>query len=306
MQMSEISWPIRSFLFVPSIREGWVAKAIRARPDAVILDVEDSVPPSDKSRARALLQREIAELKDAHTVPVLRINSFAEGGADDVAAGMSLDLYAVVLPKVSSAQEIVELDRCLAYYEGKIGKQLGETAIYPLPETARGLAEAREIAGASRRVRGMFTGINGAVSGDVARAFGLRPTEQGAEQLYLHSKMVLDSRSAGAMQPIASIMAAQISDLLGTEQMIVRAKHLGFSGVVLIHPSHVPIANRVMRPTCEEVDFYRRMIEAFAEVEKKGFGATKFEDQMIDYAYIPVAREVIAEAEMLARRGIAI
>lgn len=306
MQISEINWPVRSFLFVPSIQKDWVKKAIRARPDAVILDVEDSVPPSDKPRARALLQGEIAELKDAHTLSVLRINSFAEGGADDVAAGMSADLHAVVLPKVSGVGEIVELDRCLAYHEGRIGKPLGGTAIYPLPETARGLADARDIAGASRRVRGIFSGINGAVSGDIARAFGLKPTEQGAEQLYLHSKMVLDSRSAGAMQPIASIMAARISDLQSTEQMIVRAKHLGFSGVVLIHPSHVPIANRVMRPSMEEVDFYKRMIETFSAAEKSGLGAVKFEDQMIDYAYIPVAREVIAEAEMLAKRNISV
>jgi citrate lyase subunit beta/citryl-CoA lyase len=302
--MNDNKWPVRSLLFVPAIRDDWVKKAIRSGPDAVILDVEDSVTPADKQRARTLLPREIAELKAASTLPVLRINAFAEGGVEDLAAGMCTDLYAVVLPKVSSAREIIELDRSLAYHEGRVGKPLGETVIYPLPETAEGLADAREIASASRRVRGIFSGINGGVSGDVARAFGLVATEGGAEQLYMHSKMVLDSRSAGAMHPIASIMAARISDLAGTEQMIVRAKHLGFSGVVLIHPSHVPIANRVMRPQQDEVVFYTRMLQAFAEAEKQGLGAVKFEDQMIDYAYLPVARDVIAEAESLAKRGI--
>lgn len=302
--MSDDNWPVRSFLFVPAVRDDWVKKAVRSGPDAVILDVEDSVPPPDKPKARTMLRREIAELKASNTLSVLRVNAFAEGGAEDVAAGMCADLHAVVLPKVSSAREIVELDRCLAYHEGRVGKPLGETAIYPLPETAEGMADAREIAGASPRVRGIFSGINGGVSGDVARAFGLLATEGGAEQLYMHSKMVLDSRSAGAMHPIASIMAAKISDLAGTERMIVRAKHLGFSGVVLIHPSHVPIANRVMRPRPDEVDFYTRMLHAFAEAEKQGLGAVKFEDQMIDYAYLPVARDVVAEAASLAKRGI--
>jgi len=302
--MDGINWPPRSFLFVPVIKRDWVAKAIRSGTDAVILDMEDSVTPPDKKHARSFLQSEIAELKASNTLAVIRVNAFAEGGAEDVEYGMAADLFAVVLPKVSSAQEIVELDRCLAYHEGRVGKPLGETAIFPLPETATGLANAHAIASASPRVKGLFTGINGGISGDVARAFGFRSTAEGSEQLYLHSKIVLDSRSAGALHPIASIMAGQISDLSATERMIVRARNLGFSGAVLIHPSHVSIANRVMRPTSDEVAYYRRMLEAFAEAESRGLGALKFEDQMIDYASLPVAREVIAEAEMLARRGI--
>jgi citrate lyase subunit beta/citryl-CoA lyase len=302
--MNQADVPVRSFLFVPASKTDWVRKAIRAAPDAVILDMEDAVPPAEKTKVRPWLQAEIAELVAARTLPVVRINPFGDGGEHDVESGMHPGLFAVVLPKVSSAEEIIALDRLLAYHEGRIGKPLGQTRIYPLPETARGLADARAVASASPRVQGLFTGVSGTISGDVARAFGFRPTEEALEQLYLQGKIVLDSRAAGAMHPIASIMATRISDLVATERMVLRAKQVGFTGAVLIHPSHVPVANRIFRPTRKEIDYYERMLKTFQEAESSGLGAVRFEDQMIDYAYLPLAKEIIAEGEALRNRGI--
>ena len=102
-------WPIRSFLFVPAHRPDWVKKAIRSETSAVILDVEDAVPPDEKPKARAALAGEIAELAAAGTRAFVRINSLSEGGAADVGPAVAAGLTGIVLPKAAHPGEVREL-----------------------------------------------------------------------------------------------------------------------------------------------------------------------------------------------------
>jgi citrate lyase subunit beta/citryl-CoA lyase len=156
---------------------------------------------------------------------------------------------------------------------------------------------AYEIAKASPRVRGIHGAISGPVSGDFARAFGFRATSDGIEQVYLASKLVLDSRAAGAMYPIAGIFGTAQTDLAAVERLIRRARDIGYTGVAVMHPSHVPIANAVYRPTAEEVAYFEGLIAAFQVAEKAGLGAVSYQGAMVDYAMLPLAHEVLAEAK---------
>jgi citrate lyase subunit beta/citryl-CoA lyase len=144
-------------------------------------------------------------------------------------------------------------------------------------------------------VKGLHGAISGPVSGDFARAFGFRATLEGSEQLYLASKLVLDSRAAGAMYPIAGIFGTPIEDTAAAERMIRRAKEIGYSGVAVMHPSHVAIAKAVYRPTPEERAYFQGMLDAFAVAEKAGLGAVRYQGAMVDYAMLALAREVLAE-----------
>jgi len=202
----------------------------------------------------------------------------------------------VVLPKASSAAEIAVLADLLSYFEGRAGLPHGTVGILPLPETALGMLHAADLAGASPRVKGLHGAISGPVSGDFARAFGFRATLEGSEQLYLASKLVLDSRAAGAMYPIAGIFGTPIEDTAAAERMIRRAKEIGYSGVAVMHPSHVAIAKAVYRPTPEEREYFQGMLDAFAAAEKAGLGAVRYQGAMVDYAMLALAREVLAEA----------
>ena len=166
----------------------------------------------------------------------------------------------------------------------------------PLPETAQGMYDAYHLAKASPRVRGIHGALSGPVSGDFARAFGFRATPGGEEQLYLASKMVLDSRAAGAMHPMAGIFGTAQDDLPAVERLIRKARDIGYSGVAVMHPTHVAIANAVYRPTAEEVAYFKGLLEAFEAAEKAGLGAVSYQGAMVDYAMLPLAREVIAEA----------
>lgn len=289
-------WPIRSALFVPAHRRDWVGKAIRVKPGAAVLDIEDSVPPQFKPQAMAYLKEEIAELKAAGAGAFVRIQPLYDGSAAEVEAAVCDGLTAIVLPKVASADEIRSLADMLSYYEGKAGVERGAVGILPLPETAEGMYRAHDLAAASKRVRGIHGALSGPVSGDFARAFGFRATSDGVEQLYLGSKLVLDSRSAGAMYPMAGIFGTAQDDLPAVERLIRRARDLGYTGVAVMHPTHVPIANAVFRPTAEEVAYFEGLLKAFEEAEKAGLGAVAYQGAMVDYAMLPLAKEVLAEA----------
>ena len=289
-------WPIRSVLFVPAHRRDWVAKALRVAPHAVILDIEDSVPHELKPQAMGYLKAEIAELRAANTPAFVRINPLSDTTGAELDAAVTEGLVAVTLPKAASAGEILALHDLLSYHEGKAGLPHGTIGILPLPETAEGMQDAHALAKASRRVKGIFGAFSGPVSGDFARAFGFRATDEGLEQIYLNSKLVLDSRSAGAMYPIAGIIGTALDDLVTVERIIRRARDVGYSGVAVLHPTHVAIAHKVYRPTAEELAYYQGMLDAFAEAEKAGIAAVRYHGAMVDYAMLPLAREMVAEA----------
>ena len=289
-------WPIRSALFVPAHRRDWVGKAIRVSPGAVVLDIEDSVPPQFKPQAMSMLKDEIAELKAAGVGAFVRIQPIFDGTAAEIEAAVTDGLTAIVPPKVAKPEEVRHLADLLSYFEGRAGVPHDSVGILPLPETAEGMHGARDLAMASPRVRGIHGALSGPVSGDFARAFGFRATTEGLEQLYLGSKLVLDSRAGGAMYPMAGIFGTPQDDLAAVERLIRRARDLGYTGVAVMHPTHVAVANEVYRPTAEEVAYYQGLLAAFDEAEKAGLGAVSYQGAMVDYAMLPFAMEILAEA----------
>jgi citrate lyase subunit beta/citryl-CoA lyase len=109
--------------------------------------------------------------------------------------------------------------------------------------------------------------------------------------------MVLDARAGGARWPMASLIGTALDDLDAVRRLATRARSLGFSGAILIHPTHVAVANAVFAPTPEEVDYYAGLIEAMAAAEAKGDAAVRYRGIMVDYAMLPRAHDVLREAE---------
>lgn len=296
-------WPIRSLLFVPAHRRDFVGKAIRQAPGAVVLDIEDSVPIEERPSARGLLAEAITELHAAGVGAVVRINPFGPETEVEVAAATVAGVTALMLPKASTPAEVQAVHDLLSYHEGRAGLPRGSVAILPLPETALGLHDAHLLAKASPRVKGIVGVISGPVTADVARAFGFRASLAGTEQLFMNSKLVLDSRAAGAPYPVAGVFGVPVGDLAATEGLIRRARDLGYSGVCVMHPSHVALANAVFRPTPEEVAYFTGLLAAFEAAERRGLGAVTYQGAMVDYAMLPLAREVVEEARRLGMTG---
>jgi citrate lyase subunit beta / citryl-CoA lyase len=291
--------PYRSMLFVPGHKSSWAEKAVAAGADAVILDLEDSVPAGDKDTARTTVRETIGRLaaQDIRADVWVRPNSFDSGlfGAD-VEAVLGAGLAGLFLPKVFTAEEIVRIDAVVSHIEQRDGLPAGSIGLIVSFETAVSMAHCEEIAAASPRVSSLLgaTGPNA----DVGRELGFEFTAAGLETLYLRSRIILAARAAGLHHPVAGVWQ-DLADLDGLRRFAEDNRGLGYRGLVLIHPSHVAVANEVFTPSAETVEFYRRMIDAFRKAEAQGSAAVDFEGQHIDLAHAKTAEGILELADAI-------
>jgi citrate lyase subunit beta / citryl-CoA lyase len=285
--------PMRSLLFVPGHREGWPAKAVASGADGLILDVEDSVPLELKAQAREVTAASIRVLASgSKRVGIyVRVNALETGmTGDDLERIVLPGLDGVVLPKNYGARDIVACDALITHFERRNGVKPGMIEILPSLETAQAYAECEQILAASPRVATLFAGA--AKDADVSRAIGFRFTPLGMETLYLRGRAVLATRAAGRQFPMIGVWQ-DLKDTEGARAHFEQNRDLGFTCQVLIHPSHVALANEVFTPSQQEVTFYRGMIEAFEKAEAQGIAAVSYEGQHIDYAHVKTARQVL-------------
>lgn len=284
--------PLRSVLFVPGNKEDWMRKAPRYNADALILDLEDSVPDEHKAEAREIVRRMIAELSAAGQTLFVRVNRLETGlTAFDLEAITSPGLYGVILPKVEAPEDVVEVDVLLKFFERKAGMEAGSICIDPALETAAGIRQAYEVATAADRVAHM--GGGGGKDGDTARSIGFQWTQEGLETLFLKSKILVDARSAGVQYPISGGWM-DIHNLDGLRQLATQLRQLGYTGMHLIHPSHVAVVNEVFTPSHEEIAHWQGIINAMEERRKEGSAAVTYNGNMVDVAHEETARAMLA------------
>ena len=287
--------PLRSLLFVPGHKPSWVEKAWKVGPDGLILDLEDAVPLSHKEAGRQALAQ-VLDQADPDAYLCVRLNGLATGlTTADLEAVVGPNLSAVMLPKVQWADELAQLDRELSRLEDQRGLPLGGIATPLLLETALGMRHAYDLALSCPRVDLIL--MSAGPGGDAARAIGYQWSKQGTETLYLRSKLVLDARAAGLPPLINSWY--DVADLEGLAQDARLNRSLGYTGMALIHPSHVPVVNRIFTPTATELAYYQGLLEAFEQAEAQGHAAVVYEGDMVDYAMAQTARELLEFARRL-------
>jgi citrate lyase subunit beta/citryl-CoA lyase len=290
--------PLRSMLFAPGNEPRKVSKVATFGADAVILDLEDSVPAADKVRTRPVVRAALPDLQGP--LVCVRVNALATGLTEGDVEGVVADgLDAVVLPKTESAADVARLAAVLARAEERAGLPAGRIRILPIVETARGLVDAPAIAAASPRVITLSFG-----SGDFTRDLELpsiRWSLDGAELFYARGKVVVDARAAGRSRPIDGPYLA-VRDLEGFEADCRTARRLGFQGKTCIHPSQVAIANRVFAPDPGEVAFCRRVADAFREAEARGSASITVDGIFVDYPIAEKAQRIVALADALAAK----
>jgi len=287
--------PIRSFLFVPGNKASMLDKAVKAGADALILDLEDSVPPAEKLAARALVARKIPELIAQGQRIWVRINRTAHiYDLDDVLAVAQPGVEGIVISKPWGPEDVHMAACMIAEAETRANLPLGSIGLIPLLETARSLQLCYEIAQMPRVV-----GIVGATAknADVGRALKYVWTAEGRESEYMKSRVVMAARAAGK-QPIGGIWQ-QIKDLEGLAKASAFDRQLGMAGELALHPLQVGVINRTYTPTAEEVAFYQGMIAALEDAQKQGRASVMYDGEHIDIAHVKTAREVIALAQTL-------
>ncbi|MEU9186671.1 CoA ester lyase [Streptomyces sp. NPDC048484] len=298
--------PLRSLLFVPGTRTDWLPKARAAGADAVVLDLEDAVPPSAKPAARAQVADAIAEAdRSGHAghagqmALFVRINPLdGWAGAEELRAVVRPGLAGVVLPKVRSPRDVKLADRLLGWCEEEQGLSPGSVALVPLLETARGLHKAYDIARAASRIA--YMGALTAPGGDVERAVGYRWSPEGTETAALRSRVLLDARAAGVPCPVSGLWT-RITDLTGLRAFAEQNRSLGYEGMMAIHPSHVPVINEAFSPGPDELARCADLIAAVEAAQRDGTGAVAFRGEMVDEAMAGTARLILERHGALVR-----
>jgi citrate lyase subunit beta/citryl-CoA lyase len=287
--------PLRSLLFVPGNKAAWMEKAPQYGADALILDLEDSVPPSDKATARTLVRQAIETLSARGQTLYVRVNALETNmTGDDLNAIVGAGLRGLLPPKVETADDLSQLDTLLAYFEHREGLTPGSIELIPTVETAKGIRNAYEIALASPRVASIAGGAG--KGGDTNRSLGYRWTREGAETLFIRSKVLLDARAAGIQYPLVASWF-DVGDRDGLIADAQRNRQLGFSGMLLIHPSHVAPVNQIFTPSVEELAYYRGLLDAMEKAEQQGTAAVAYQGAMVDIAMVKTAQQMLEFAQ---------
>jgi len=290
--------PIRSFLFVPGHRAAWIDKVPGYHADAVILDLEDSVPSAQKAEARALVREKIDFLARCGERVYVRINrSPFIYDMDDLLAVVVPGLEGVVLSKPNGPEDMHMAAMMVSEVETRNGIGLGTIGLVPTLETARSLQYVHEIA-LHPRVTALASAS--ARNGDVARSVGFQWTREGLESLAWKTSTVIAARAAGKM-PLAGLWQ-EVHDLDGLRVAAAAHRCLGFVGEMLLHPSNVPVVNEVYSPSAEEVAYYQGMVDAFERAQAEGRAALIYDGEHIDYAHVKTARGIVEQARAFAAR----
>ncbi len=274
----------RSLLYVPANNKRFIDKAHTRGADAIILDLEDSVPASERDAARAMLG-ESAEMAGQSGADVLvRINRPDADAEADLEAAVIPGVTALKLPKVDDASHVHAIADTVQALEAKQGMEAGTMKFVVMVESPAALFKAAEIAAAHPRTVAASLGGE-----DFATAAGMAPDP---ETLFIPKVMTLYAARAAGIMPLGMIgTVADYQDLDAVRENIRRSRKFGFEGASCIHPSVVPVLNEEMTPSTDEVDRARRIVEAYAGAEKEGLGAITVDGMMID---VPVAERAAA------------
>jgi len=169
--------------------------------------------------------------------------------------------------------------------------------LIPIIETAKGMANIRAITAAGTRVKRIAFG-----AGDFTLDMNIQWTRTETELLPYRSECVLASRAADIEAPIDTVWV-NLKDPEGFANSTRHIKSLGFQGKMCIHPDQVPMANEILSPSPLEVEWSRKVVEAFEGAEKAGSASIQFEGKFIDYPIVYRARRVLEMMQRIAAHG---
>ncbi len=284
--------PRRSRLYAPGNNPRLLVGIELHGADCVLLDLEDSVPPSEKVAARTLVKHLLAAIAFPNEVWV-RINPLDSGGRDDLPEVLRGWPHGIALPKAESCGDVVGLSRELERLEKELGIPAGTTWIMPILETAKGILHAEEIAGADPRVAVLAFGAE-----DFTRDLGARRTQESL----LFARSMLVAAAKAALVQASDTVFANVEDEVGLAAEAAHARDLGFDGKGAIHPAQIGPLHAVFSPSEKELDESRKIVAAAEEAEARGIGAIAIGGKMIDRPVLERARRVLRLADRLGRR----
>ena len=280
----------RTSLFVPVNKPRFVETAWTRRADAIILDLEDSVPGPEKANARALVRDSIPIVAKGGADVLVRMNK--DQIEDDLEASVWPGLACIMLPKAETAAELWALDGALGRLERERGLGQGSVQIALLIESARGVWNLHEVLHASKRIVTVSAG-----GLDMMLDLGQEPGGGADTNAYIRGRALVLARLAG-VQPQG--MAGAPRGAAGADtrfEAAVASRKAGFRGTNLTHPDGIDSINRGFTPQAEDLEYARKVIAAYQDGLRQGIGAVGLDGQMVDLPVVLRVQRLIERAQ---------
>jgi citrate lyase subunit beta/citryl-CoA lyase len=282
----------RSRLYLPGNQSKLMLNAGIHEPDAVILDLEDSVSPSEKSSARLIVRNALRVLDFFGAEKMVRINQ-GDLGILDLEQIIPENVHLILIPKIESADQLLWFEKSISQISERVGRK-EPVYLMPILESAKGILNAYEIASASNNNVALAIGLE-----DYTADIGTTRSLEGTESFFARSMIVNAARACG-LQPIDTVFS-DVSDTDGLIASVKEAKALGFDGKGCIHPRQIKPLHDAFAPSETEISKAQKIVIAFDDAESKGLGVVSLGSKMIDP---PVVKRALHTIEMAISIGL--
>jgi citrate lyase subunit beta / citryl-CoA lyase len=280
---------LRSILVVPVNVPKFVERASSRNADAIVLDLEDSVPLDQKIVARGMLEDAMAISGRGVATLMVRVNNEPELLEADIETAVSQRLDALFIPKVESPEQLVKIDHLTTEIEAAKGLEIRKIRFSLHIESPLGLLNMVEIARSTARIESMSIGVD-----DYCAAMGVSLTPDASVLFGPMSQLVITAKAFGIIPIGVMGSVAEFRDLKIFEEAAQKARNLGSEGSICVHPDQVTVLNRVFSPSEESALHSKRIIAAFEEAVKRGRASTSLDGRMVD---TPIYKQALAAIE---------
>jgi citrate lyase subunit beta/citryl-CoA lyase len=274
----------RSRLYLPGNEPKFYPNAGLHNPDGIILDLEDSVSPTEKTSARYLVRNALCSIDFYGAERMVRINQLPMG-LDDLKFVIPHNVHVILIPKCESALTIKDVEEEIKMICADRNVQ-NDIYLMPIIESALGVIKAYEIASASDKVCALAVGLE-----DYTADLGVARTNEGRESFYARCAVVNAAKAAG-VQAIDTVFS-DVDDMDGLRNSVIEAKSIGFEGKGCIHPRQIKIVHNAFAPAENEIEKAKKIVLAFDEAKKNGIGVVALGSKMIDAPVVKRAQHTI-------------
>ncbi len=280
----------RSRLYLPGSEPKYFINAGLHGPDAIILDLEDSVHQAEKDAARILVRNTLRAVDFGACERMVRINQLPLG-LEDLTEIIAEEPDLILLPKTEKPEQVQEVDLVIAELKRRNGIER-PIWIMPILESALGIENAFAIANASPNIVALTIGLE-----DYTADLGVVKTSEGRETRYARSRLVNAAKAAG-IQAIDSVFG-DVGDLESLRRWAENSRALGFEGMGCIHPIQIRVIHDAFSPSQAEIDKALKIVAAFEEAQTKGLGVVSLGSKMIDPPVVERARKLVARSKQM-------
>jgi citrate lyase subunit beta / citryl-CoA lyase len=280
----------RSRLYLPGMEPKYFINAALHAPDAIILDLEDSVHSAEKDTARILVRNTLWAVEFGGCERMVRINQ-SPMGLQDLAEVIPAAPDLILIPKVETPEHVLAVDRMVQ--ELRLRYQIERPIwLMPILESAFGIENAFAIAQCTQNIVALTIGLE-----DYTADMGVVKTAEGRESLYARTRLVNGAHAAG-VQAIDSVYG-DVGDMEGLRRWGEASRALGFEGMGCIHPGQIAVIHQAFAPSAAEIEKAKKIVAAFEDAQQKKLAVVSLGSKMIDPPVVQRALKLVERAKAM-------